>query len=320
MERELFQQNVEMQNSESLHSNKLNQVASNFSEILEKSHEISVDEILKKICVSPPYFAFKKIYQFEDVLIAPIEREQQMGNEASQMTVGEICRHLAILGTCSASLTQTEKFYYLAKIGMANLVEKTSVNPDPGKRQLYAVMQCKGSDKRTANSKGFLINSSEEKIVANVDVSYEKIADKLFKKFFNSHFQLTKDYATNPYSKTIEFENVEMKNDQLTATIPKIPNEYCAGHFDGCPAIPIAYSAYNITRYVGELFYQITGQKKYIISEANLLSSNLPFPDETLDLKINYNGLKNNFHKFLCLTVQGVKNISSLEVSIVKSS
>lgn len=177
-------------------------------------------------------------------------------------------------------------------------------------------MKCNKQDKRCAYSSGFLFNETDKKVVANVDVSYDKIADKLFKKFFNSHFQITKDIGHNPYTEVIEFEDVVMEENSLTAVIPKISNQYCAGHFDGCPAIPIAFSAYNITRYAGDLFYQKSGKKNYVISEANLISSNLPFPDDIINLNISYVGFENSSYRFLCSTKQNDKNVSSLELVI----
>jgi len=99
--------------------------------------------------------------------------------------------------------------------------------------------------------------------------------------------------------------------------MPQLSNEYCAGHFDSCPAIPVAFAAYNVTRYVGKLFHIITGKKKYLISEAKLLSSNLAFPKSKSNIKIIYSGLENNKYKFSCFIEQDNKNISSLELSLI---
>lgn len=285
--------------------------------ISNKAEEIPIESILEKICVSQPYFAFRKIYKYENFLIAPITREQQLGNEIAQMPMGEVCRHMAILGTCAAALDQKEKYYYLAREGRAkttglNLTAKIDLDAN---RPLYAIMRCDDLERRSANSSGVLVKWESE-IMAGVEVGYEKIPDKLFKKFFNDHFQPTKTPSENPYTGIINFENVKIVSDQLTATMPQISTEHCAGHFYGCPAIPIAFAAYNVTRYAGELLFSKTGIKNYFISKADLISSHLPFPSDKNDVKITYNGLENGEHKFLCLTEQNGKEVSSLELSM----
>ena len=93
--------------------NRLKFVADNLLNILfTKAEEVSISEILKKICVSPPYFAFKKIYRYENILIAHITPEQPMNDEIGYISIGEAGRHMAILGTCVCTFNQNEKHYY----------------------------------------------------------------------------------------------------------------------------------------------------------------------------------------------------------------
>jgi len=65
---------------------------------------------LSKICVSPPYFAFKKIYRYGNILIAHIIAEQPIDDEIVTISIGEAGRHMAILGTCFVTLNQIEKY------------------------------------------------------------------------------------------------------------------------------------------------------------------------------------------------------------------
>lgn len=290
----------EQQIDNGFYSENLRMVAQNLSSILMESESIDLESILSKICVSRPYFAFEKIYKYKNLLIAPISREQQLMNEVGQMSVGEICRHMAILGTCAAALDQSEKYYYLAREGVTNLIQRNVTQQNASLDQLlYAVMSCDSIERRSAHSSGVLINQNQE-IIFDVKVSYEKIADKLFKKFFGDHFQKTEVTNYNPYKGIIKFEDVKVKGNVLTATMPEISIQHCAGHFYGCPAIPIAFAAYNVTRYAGELFFSKTGIKNYIISKANLLSSHLPFPTQRNEIEIRYDGRTNDEYNFSC--------------------
>jgi hypothetical protein len=298
---------------------KLHLIANNLTNILlTEATELPIPEILAKICVSPPYFAFKKIYKYGDILIAPIIVEQQLGNEATQISVGEVCRHLAILGTCSAAISQTEKYYYLARQGVVNRAKNADIvnNKQNSNKLLYAITSCDSSDSKSAKSSGLLVNSMQE-IILDVEVGYSKISSKLFGKIFSQHFKNTNNADHNPYTGIIEFTDVKIENDCLTAIIPILPNEYCAGHFAGCPAIPIAFCAHNITRYAGELLSAKTGIKNYLISKANLLSIALHFPNIYNKVKIQYDGFINNEHNLTCTTEQNNKNVSTLTLSMV---
>ncbi len=86
--------------------NMLQKVARDFDLIMLSNQlkEVSIEQILTKICVSPPYFAFQKIYQYQDLLIAPITPEQPQGNELGKISITEAGRHLAILGSCLLAL------------------------------------------------------------------------------------------------------------------------------------------------------------------------------------------------------------------------
>jgi len=167
---------------------KLKFVADNLLNILfTKAEEISIPSILEKICVSPPYFAFKKIYRYENILMTCVNAEQSMNDEIGCMSMGEMCRHTAILGTCSVAFEQNEKYYYLAKEGKAKIVNIDAMKQNAS-QELYILMCCDGSDRRSAISYGIAINSTLQ-IILDVVVTYEKIADKLFRKFFLNIFK-----------------------------------------------------------------------------------------------------------------------------------
>ena len=73
---------------------KLHNIAKDLTNILlTKAEELPIPEILAKICVSPPYFAFKKIYKYDNVLIAPLSAEQPINFESTPMTSAEASRH-----------------------------------------------------------------------------------------------------------------------------------------------------------------------------------------------------------------------------------
>ena len=117
-------------NFNSFEFEKLHSIAKNLTNILlSKAEELPLLGILDKICVSPPYFAFKKIYKYENILIAKISPEQPINDEIVAISIGEAGRHMAILGTCICAVNQKEKFYYLVKDAKITLETKNIMLP-----------------------------------------------------------------------------------------------------------------------------------------------------------------------------------------------
>ena len=95
---------------------------------IAKSQEININDILKKICVSPPYFAFKKIYKYQNYFIAPFRVEQSEHQEGNKISIAESGRHLAIAGSIANAFTTNSKHYYLAMNALMNFYQQSNAS------------------------------------------------------------------------------------------------------------------------------------------------------------------------------------------------
>lgn len=225
---------------------KLHLVTKDFSEILKKSKEVSIEDILKKICVSPPYFAFKKIYQYEDVLIAPIDPEQDTGNEIGEISVTEAGRHLAILGSCLFAIEEKEKCYYLAyEANMKSLLDEDSTFQNNSSDQMFvAVMKSEGIEDKVG-SYGIIFKNSS--VIFDLDVKYQKMKERVFKKIFKNFAVDYQPKDASPYrSFPIDLKNLKISEESLLSILPKIGVENCSGHFDVSHAASCNISLYSV--------------------------------------------------------------------------
>lgn len=253
-------------------SEKTHNVLKNFKDILtNKVEEVSLEEILKKICVSQPYFAFKKIFKFEDVLIAPIQSEQAIEFEITPMPSAEAGRHLAILGSCCMAMLENEKKFYLASKALKRTVNGPEIISDKSK-QLYVIAVAKSLDRVECFSYTALVNEEGE-IIFEMDVAFQKLPTKLFNRIFKEHLKPTNKIDFNPYAQNlVRLENTVENNFVVQAELPVIKDEYCAGHFDGAPMLPVGTMSYIITNCIGELLKKIdnTTKHQYYLRDADL--------------------------------------------------
>ena len=233
---------------------------------INSAAELPIEEALSKICVSKPYFAFNKIYKHKDFLISKVSPEQQKGNELGKITVGESGRHMAILGSVACGLKETSRHYYLAeKSHITNYYDQPSTN----NKHVFIAMRSSLAEKRRTRSEGVILDENMN-LTHDIYVTYHKIAPPLFKKFFNKHFKKTPVDTFNPYTSSINLKLNSDINNKLNITIPDIDNESCAGHFSGCPAVPIAFFMHNIGQLCSNYISKKNNHSGFVINEARL--------------------------------------------------
>lgn len=247
-------------------------VLRNFNNILHnKCREVSIDKILKKICVTPPYFIFDKIFEFEDILIAPIQPEQTIEFEATPISSAEAARHLAILGSCCFVNEDNEEKYYLTNKALKRSNKNIDVLLNQSKK-LYVIAISKFSGKMECLSYSALINEDGE-IIFEADICFQKLSKKLFSRVFKKHLKPTNKVNTSPYKNSYKhLQNVIQEGSIIKAELPEIDDEECAGHFDGAPMLPIGIMSYIITSQIGEILKKIDNnqESKFYILEADL--------------------------------------------------
>lgn len=279
---------------------KLHSVAKNLSNIISsRSIEIPIDPLLEKIFVGRPYFAFDKIYQFEDVLIAPVNYEQPIVFESTPMSSAEASRHLAILGSCAVAMNQENRQYYLAVKARKKVSDDVVQKNISKSSQLFVLAAPLFCNEKEAAAVTILTNS-EGDIIFDFTVGYQIFSDKLFERVFKAHAKPTKQIDYSPYQKVPQFKDIEIKENVMTAILPTMKIEQCAGHFDNFPILPVGVLAYMAINTIGHFLNNITqnsGFKYHLLSaEMDVLSPTSI--DEESELVLNYHEDEDNKYNF----------------------
>ncbi|MFN8438042.1 MAG: hypothetical protein U0V72_10395 [Cytophagales bacterium] len=281
---------------------------------------IELPTLLKLIDISAPYFAFDKIQVDEtNTLHANVPTQQPLGLELGPITAAEASRHLAILGVCSCALANTtvQKHYYLAYRGV---YEKTA-NASPDSK-LRAEARCVSVDRRKAEAETRLIDESGNVIVV-LRVYYHVILDTTFARFYKDNFIEKPDFKlSNPYAVKHPFVKEEFTETQMTASMGKIPEYYCSGHFPQYPALPVAILVYNLFDMACRLMAHNLGEHDAIniVKQYEITADNLAFAGDMVELEANYISSDENLHKIeVSGTANGTKSVGKIELILERS-
>ena len=295
---------------------KLNFVANNLLNILfNEAKEIPIPTILSKICVSPPYFTFKKIYKYDNILIAQVRAEQPIGNEITPMSIGEAGRHMAILGTCICAIDQGDKNYYLVKNAKTKLMAQ-DINSLCNDDDLYIAIESGYIDNKIANAYGILFNS-EKKVIYQLEASYSRVKVGVFSKLFKNHNSDFTPPKESPYRTQITLNNKTVNSTGLTLSFPEIKKESCAGHFNSYPILPTAFIIYNIISHIGNFLLERNNKKRYYISEVGLFLLELLFLSSKKEVEVSYHKKgKGHSYEVCCEIIQDGKKNADVIFSI----
>lgn len=279
---------------------KIHSVVKDLDNILfNEAKEVPLDSLTSKICVSRPYFAFNKIYQFNKILIAPINKEQPLSFESTPITSAETSRHLAILGSCALGAINDERRYYLAVKGRKragnDLINEEYISKHS---QTYALAMPLLLDKKEASAVAVLVNNKGQ-IIFNFKVGYQ-VFPKQFSRVFRNYYNPTKEIAFNPYFENLSFNQIVINDNILKARLPNLTIDQCAGHFDDFPMLPAGILAYMSINTAEVFLNHITNNPnlKYYLFHADM---NVIAPisvDKKVELVVTYLGYKNNRYNF----------------------
>lgn len=263
---------------------------------------ITPAEMLLLIDINQPYFAFEEILQENDFLFANVPVQQPLGLEIGPISAAESSRHLAILGVCSCALKNPvqKKHYYLAYKGIYERIETHSNSPSS--LPLTAKATCINVDKRKAEAITELIDANGDTII-RLKVFYHVILDTTFERLYKDHYIAKPDFKLeNPYEVKHPFLREEFSTTQMKASMGKIPEHYCAGHFPQYPALPVAILAYNLFDMASRLTAHILANPntKTIVRQYEITADNLAFAGDDVELDVLYNGsIDQKYHEII---------------------
>lgn len=250
---------------------------------------ITEDETISRIDVRPPYYALRDVKRVEGGGVrAMVSATQNMGMEIGPIAASDAARHMAITASVSAGLgnpAEGRHMYlaYDAEFRRARQrppedatefeVSASHSYIDPGTVQAFTVL-------RTAD--GTPVNS--------LSVYFMVLPYDDFFGFFAEHQQPSAVVSDDPYRDVIGLQDVKVGDNRLTASFGEIDPSRCVGHFDGLPAMPVAYLMANVVTAAGRLLKNVLNADtlQFSVREGSVRAEALAFAGERVEIEVDY--------------------------------
>ncbi|RDK97179.1 hypothetical protein C8D90_101624 [Enterobacillus tribolii] len=238
-----------------------------------------IHEISQRIKVQKPYFAFWQLWQDGESLVGNFATEQPLAYETGLITAGELGRHLAILGSCSAvALHNAPEGYYLAT--KAHFIRQPEASL-PAQDIFHASARVLNIDKRTlkVSAKAWC-----DAPVAELICEYAILSPALFQRNFRHYAGDDVPLPPiSPYQHLIPLHNLTLREAKLDAYAGPLSPQQCAGHFSGYPCWPVAIISQTAFQVTGELLREKYGEAvRFCVQNTQLSAEKLICADTVL--------------------------------------
>lgn len=245
-----------------------------------------IDEALRRISVTPPYFALQELEATATGLLAArVPSAAPTGPECGAVEAGQAARHLAILGSCAAALARDDdhKHHYLAT--KANYSRTPGAPSAPVNEPLRAEAFATWIDKRTARALITLVADSGHELT-RLDVTYAVMTPRMFERFHQpSAFELPIPHVSHGLLDA----PVLSTDDGVRMVCGPVPTGLCAGHFSDYPAAPIAIVMGQLCKTAGyALAKELAIEPCYRIEEGDVQATKLAMAGQQLVLDASY--------------------------------
>ncbi|MGX5057059.1 hypothetical protein ACWKX9_26040 [Enterobacter asburiae] len=242
-----------------------------------------ISAISQRVKVEKPYFAFQQLWSDEDSLVGTFSSEQPLVCEVGLITAGELGRHMAILGSCTAAaLHNGPEGYYLAT--KAHFKRKQN-NQTAAHEIFYASSRVLNFDKRSLKVTAQAWNSEP---VAELICEYTILSPALFQRNFRHYANDSMSTPPHsPYKHPVPVYNLVLQHDRLDACAGPLSAIQCAGHFYGYPCWPVAIISQTAFEVTGELLKIKYGTgTRFCVWDTQLSAEKLIGADSILKFRI----------------------------------
>ncbi len=224
--------------------------------------------LLSRISVQTPYFALNNFRRDGEWLLAEAEPTAPSAYEAGPVACAEAGRHLAILGSCAASMQNPEPGRSCYPVRGSQLVRHAGRASEGvlGKVALRARCTRFDSVRCQARAETQLLDM-DGNVISVFTVDYHVIPAATFATLFAAHAQPTHEKSgVDPYLQFSELPAVVREGGAWRADLGPVLAEACAGHFEGVPAYPVSIMLRDATALVSTAMRQQSGNAKLRIS------------------------------------------------------
>jgi 3-hydroxymyristoyl/3-hydroxydecanoyl-(acyl carrier protein) dehydratase len=215
-------------------------------------------DVSELICVSRPYYALQDLVRLGPGEVqAKVPVQAPVGRQAAVISIGEVGRHLAILGSCGAATINpvARKHYYLAVHAHCDWLAPPVVAAAPAP-VLVARARCEFVERRKIVAHTELAQECGQ-VVARLRVTYIMLSERAFAAVSGAPGP-TIPVQGNPYARALPFTDLTVKGDRASAAL-RIDSALCPGHFDGMPMLPVAVAISGLATLGEHVMQAITG-------------------------------------------------------------
>jgi 3-hydroxymyristoyl/3-hydroxydecanoyl-(acyl carrier protein) dehydratase len=297
---------------------------------------LNTSELYARICVRDPYFALREVTEMgPGEVLARVPVEQEPGAEASPINAAEVGRHLAILGSCAASLVNPKdgQHYYLARRAR---LERLHHGPQ-GRfdEDLWGLAQARFTDKRSALAH-MVLASPDGLPLFSLEVDYNVLSAQAFLRLFQgARLEMRRepraeraprgampgDFAAmrqNPHRLPLALRDHVRDGECLKAQLGPVNADHCKGHFALHPVLPVAVVMSGLSGLAGTLLRQLLGneQARYLVTRGEVRAESLAFAGETVTFGAHRHGVEGSDHRFYCWASVGERLIGVMDLTL----
>ena len=185
-------------------------------------------------------------------VIVTVPIEAHPGRQAAVIGIGEVGRHLTILGLCAASALnrKTGRHAYLARTARVNWLAEPTLAPkhDP----LIGHAQAVFDTSRRARADTRLTDVTTGEVLVQMAIGYDVLPYRLLAYLFGEP-QPDTPSTDNPYAAPMLLDSLKFDDATGTGTISgelHVTADLCQAHFGGHPILPVAIAATAMTNLV----------------------------------------------------------------------
>lgn len=266
------------------------------------------------VCVSRPYFALEDLRCITPGrVVATVPVESDPGRQAAVMGVGEVGRHLAILGLCAASTVNRRpgRFAYLARNARVEWLASPTLAAQQGTLVGHAKAAFTTSRQATADAR--LTDASTGEIVGRMSIAYDVLPHRLLTRLLGAPSSTAAPPA-NPYREPIPLEHFRL--DQATGTVSaelSVTATLCPGHFDGYPVLPVAVAATAMTTLVDRAVAELHPHARWVAGPLTLQADGFAFAGETL----TFTATPTRGMNYRCIARTMTQTVATVDVQLV---
>jgi 3-hydroxymyristoyl/3-hydroxydecanoyl-(acyl carrier protein) dehydratase len=271
------------------------------------------------VCVSRPYFALEDLRQTEPGTVrARIPVEADPGLQAAVIGIGEVGRHLAIVGLCAAATINPRpgRHFYLARTADVEwLAPPTAAQPagsPPDAGRLTGQAHAAFDSLRRATARAQLADAAGD-IMARMTVNYDVLPHRVVTRLLGEPTS-TPDMSHNPYASPIPLRRYRRNGDAFVADL-EVDAGLCPGHFEAYPVLPVAILATAMTNLVDEVAARHFPRARWLAGPLHLSADQFARPGQTVTFTAT--PTTSGWTTYQCTAHVGPQTIATVDVELV---